>query len=279
MRDFVCFHLITEPNAYLSNWYPWPFEVDGMRYCCAEQYIMRSKAVLFGDPVMDERIMATEDPAQMQLLGRNVQGFDDDIWCGKRQAIACRGLRAKFSQNPILLERLLGTGDDILAECANSDYAWGIGRRMTDSGRFEARNWPGKNQLGFGLMIVRDELRERCAGAERKMPLLNAFAERLEAGALYGGWKAIEIAVTPEELRSFGLLMDRGSSFGKVCGLRLDDYRGFELAKDHIDDSLVLGSAVFSQWHRLTSSRTVNAAHDDVRWFSQAARRLREITE
>ena len=66
MRDFVCFHLITEPNAYLSNWYPWPFEVDGMRYCCAEQYIMRSKAVLFGDPVMVKRIMATEDPAQMQ---------------------------------------------------------------------------------------------------------------------------------------------------------------------------------------------------------------------
>ena len=86
-------------------------------------------------------------------------------------------------------------------------------------------------------------------------------------------------APTPEELRSFGLLMDRGSSFGKVCGLRLDDYRGFELAKDHIDDPLVLGSAIFSQWHRLTSSRTVNAAHDDVRWFSQAARRLREITE
>ena len=162
MRDFVCFHLITEPNAYLSNWYPWPFEVDGMRYCCAEQYIMRSKAVLFGDPVMDKRIMATEDPAQMQLLGRNVQGFDDNIWCGKRQAIACRGLRAKFSQNPILLERLLGTGDDILAECANSDYAWGIGRRMTDSGRFEARNWPGKNQLGFGLMIVALVRSARC---------------------------------------------------------------------------------------------------------------------
>ena len=40
-------------NALLSNWYPAPFKDDGVRYCCAEQHIMRQKAAMFGDGASD----------------------------------------------------------------------------------------------------------------------------------------------------------------------------------------------------------------------------------
>ena len=68
------------------------------------------------------------------------------------------------------------------------------------------------------LMIVRDEMREAFAGAERKMPLLHALAERVEHGARYMGWSGVEYAVTAEEMRSLGLVMDCGESYKKVCG-------------------------------------------------------------
>ena len=42
MDNVVCFHLITEPNGYLSNWYHSPFELDGEHYCCVEQYLMHA---------------------------------------------------------------------------------------------------------------------------------------------------------------------------------------------------------------------------------------------
>ena len=32
MDKIICFHLIDEPNGYLSNWYPSPFTVDGITY-------------------------------------------------------------------------------------------------------------------------------------------------------------------------------------------------------------------------------------------------------
>ena len=43
-----------------------------------------------------------------------------------------KGLQAKFSQNEELKEKLLGTKDAILAECAVRDRIWGIGLSMTD---------------------------------------------------------------------------------------------------------------------------------------------------
>ena len=47
-----------------------------------------------------------------------------------RQIIVYEGLLAKFSQNPLLKDRLILTGNNILAECAVRDCIWGIGLSM-----------------------------------------------------------------------------------------------------------------------------------------------------
>ena len=61
--------------------------------------------------------------------------------------------------NEELKEKLLATGDAILVECAKSDRHWACGIGLYDKARFDAKNWTGKNLLGFALMEVRNQLK------------------------------------------------------------------------------------------------------------------------
>lgn len=277
--EVICFHLITEPNAYLSNWYPSAFEDDGIRYCCSEQHIMRQKAVMFGDEDSVTKIMATEDPQEIQDIGRQVSGFDKDVWLGSCQLVAWRALRAKFSANALLRERLLSTGDAVLAECARGDYLWGIGRRMTDPLRLCPKDWRGKSVLGNTLMLVREQLRSEYGDTERKTPLLHAFAKRLAHAAKTIGEAGIVAAVSLEEMWSLGLEMDCGKSFERMYKQELGDLQSLELDSDRIDDPLILGSAIFSEWRYYTHWANCGMDQEAVRWFEVASRRLGEITE
>lgn len=47
--NIVCFHNPDEENGVFSNWYPSIFTLDGLSFSSVEQYMMYSKAVLFGD--------------------------------------------------------------------------------------------------------------------------------------------------------------------------------------------------------------------------------------
>jgi len=278
MHNVICFHLITEPNAYLSNWYPSPFEVDGTRYTCAEQYIMQAKALLFGDGTMARAIMATDDQQQMQDLGRKVSGYSQDVWDAMKQVAAYRAARAKFAQSPLLGDRLLATGDAVPVECAYHDKVWGIGMRMGDPDRFFPTKWRGKNLLGYTLMLVREEMRRSGLEAGRATGRLHEFAVGLAQVAHVGDGKALEGLVDPEFMRSLGLEMDAGASFRAVCGLDLGNVSGLEGALDRIDDSLVLGSAIFSEGRRCTHW-SKGFSPESIRWLELAAQRLVELTK
>ena len=154
----ICFHNPDEENAYLSNWYPSDFTVNGINFSSMEQYMMYQKALRFGDIKIADKILATDDVAKIKKLGREVQGYDDSVWNGVRQIIVYEGLMAKFSQNEDLKAKLLETKDVILAECAVRDKIWGIGLSMTDEKRFDKDKWKGQNLLGYALMLVREHL-------------------------------------------------------------------------------------------------------------------------
>ena len=154
----VCFHNENEENGYLSNWYPSTFSINGIRYSSMEQYMMYSKAVCFKDDKIAKQILATEDCAKIKAFGRNVTGYDENMWNGVRQIIVYEGLKAKFSQNTDLKRQLVDTGDAVLAECAVRDQIWGIGLSMGDPNRFERSKWKGNNLLGYALMLVREQL-------------------------------------------------------------------------------------------------------------------------
>mgnify|MGYP000506067875 FL=1 len=154
----ICFHNPDEENAYLSNWYPSDFTVNGISFSSMEQYMMYQKALRFGDTKIADKILATDDVAKIKKLGREVQGYDDSVWNGVRQIIVYEGLTAKFSQNEDLKAKLLETKDVILAECAVRDKIWGIGLSITDEKRFDKDKWKGQNLLGYALMLVREHL-------------------------------------------------------------------------------------------------------------------------
>lgn len=158
--DAVFFHKPNEPYGFLSNWSPSPFDFDGLHFTSTEQYIMYRKCMLFGDEASASAVLATDDVAQQQAIGKKAAGYNDHIWAGMRQMVAYRGLMAKFSQNEDLKRKLLATGDAFLIECAGSDKVWACGVRLNDEKRFDASNWERDNILGCALMEVREKLKQ-----------------------------------------------------------------------------------------------------------------------
>ena len=89
-------------KACFSQWYDVYFEVDGIQYHTTEQYMMASKARLFGDEDTFAVIMNATTPFEYKKLGREVKGFDATIWDEKKLDIVVEGNKAKFGQNPDL---------------------------------------------------------------------------------------------------------------------------------------------------------------------------------
>lgn len=66
----VYFFKPEQDNGEFSNWYVRSFNVDGLIYISAEQYLMAGKAALFRDDVAFARIMETTSQAKMKAEGR-----------------------------------------------------------------------------------------------------------------------------------------------------------------------------------------------------------------
>lgn len=142
----------------MSNWYPSKFTVNDVDFSSMEQYMMYKKAVCFGDKDMANKILATDDVAEIKAFGRLVANYNESYWNGVRQIVVFEGLTAKFSQNEDLKAKLKATDNSILAECAVKDRIWGIGLSMNNPDRLQIDKWKGQNLLGYALMMVRERL-------------------------------------------------------------------------------------------------------------------------
>ena len=147
-------------KAVLSQWYESKFEIDGVVYNSAEQYMMAQKAKLFGDITIYKKILNANSPAHAKALGREVRGFDEEIWTLNRFNIVVEGNLAKFNQNVKLKEYLISTKNRILVEASPKDYIWGVGLDERDYNITNPKKWRGLNLLGFALMRVRDLIKE-----------------------------------------------------------------------------------------------------------------------
>lgn len=160
-NEIIGFHREYEENGCFCNWYPAEFDYAGRHYLHSEQFMMYQKVMMFGQTALGDEIMHTDDPEQCKILGREFfDGFDAALWKKTRFVVVKRGIRAKFSQNPQMLETLLATGNAILAECSPRDKDWGILLSTSDPEVQDITKWRGENLLGQVLMEVREELRE-----------------------------------------------------------------------------------------------------------------------
>ena len=94
MNKLICFHLVNEPNGYLSNWYSSPFILGGISYSSVEQYMMYQKAFTFGDTDIANAVLATAPHILAECALRDkVWGigmtmhdeyrFEPDLWEGQ----------------------------------------------------------------------------------------------------------------------------------------------------------------------------------------------------
>ena len=146
----------------LSQWWPVSFTVDGAIYASAEHFMMAAKALLFGDAEMADRIREAPHPRAAKDLGRQVRGFDEQVWAQRRYDLVVTGNLAKFGQHPDLRDFLDATGSRVLVEASPYDRIWGIGLTADHEHAIVPEHWRGLNLLGFALMEVRDQLRREA---------------------------------------------------------------------------------------------------------------------
>lgn len=137
--------------------------------------MMAQKAALFRDYGVFFKILDTHDQSTIKKLGKQVSNYDDAVWSRLRGPMMRRGLRAKFQQNPELMEKLLATGNMVLAECAPRDKIWGIGLTVDDARIQDPQQWKGQNLLGTVLMEVRSDLRCWAATSDSKVEYIDAM--------------------------------------------------------------------------------------------------------
>lgn len=158
MRKVENFTLFFGADDALSNWHPCRFSYHGVDFTSVEQFMMFSKARLFGDENAAADILAARHPKDQKAIGRGVKGFDLATWEGKRESIVYVGCREKFAQNPGLRSLLLATAPTELVEASPYDRIWGVGLGERDPLILDKANWRGTNLLGITLVKVRDTL-------------------------------------------------------------------------------------------------------------------------
>ena len=154
--DFEVFHPFLK--GVFSQWHATPFELGGLSFVTAEQWMMFAKAKLFEDAASANAILATNDPSQQKRLGAGVALFQQGVWDRWKTEIVYRGNLAKFSQNAGALRQLSSTSPAMLVEANPRDWIWGIGLSADNPAVNTPADWKGENLLGRILTKVRRDL-------------------------------------------------------------------------------------------------------------------------
>lgn len=143
-----------------SQWHKRDMIIKGIKFNCCEQFMMYTKALLFEDLEIAEKILKTDSPKLQKQLGRKVRNFNPVRWNEVCRIIVYVGNLNKFSQHEDLKQMLLNTEDKLIVEASPYDNIWGIGLSANDARAYDISQWRGTNWLGYIIMKVRDKLNE-----------------------------------------------------------------------------------------------------------------------
>lgn len=143
-----------------SNMHEAPVQIDGVTFPTVEHYFQWSKAKMFGDADIQNKIMKTASPKSVKAYGKKVKNFDAEAWDEKKDSIMRTAVKAKLMQHPDILKKLRETGTRPIAEADPRGKYWGIGTSADTSKAKDVSRWPGQNKMGKILMELRDELKE-----------------------------------------------------------------------------------------------------------------------
>jgi hypothetical protein len=153
--------LFWQADSIFSNWYPAKFEMHGITFRNSEAAFMYLKAELFNDTeAMGKLALAkNQNPAIAKRIGREIKGFNEEVWKQARENAMFIACSNKFHQNTDLLKVLLNTDKRMIVEASPVDSIWGIGLAPDNADALDETKWKGLNLLGKVLMQVRDLLK------------------------------------------------------------------------------------------------------------------------
>ena len=138
----INFYYRKKRYGWLSNFERAKQVVNGAVYPTNEHYYQSMKT---NDLDIWEWIRNAPSPYLAMVVGRGLRKKEiGDDWDEIKVEVMLKGLRAKFTQNADLREKLLATGDAVIHEDSPTDMLWGK---------------KGKDMLGKLLMRVREEIK------------------------------------------------------------------------------------------------------------------------
>lgn len=137
-------------NAYLSNFYKCDVKFNGMVFDSAERAYQYERCTRLGAPEIALQVLDARGAKECKQAASFVKSNNE--WDAQKRDIMKLIVYEKFSQNEILLDRLLMTGKKALIE-ATVDMFWGasavIGSKLLKNG-----TWKGRNELGLILAEI-----------------------------------------------------------------------------------------------------------------------------
>ena len=136
------------------------------KFNSGEQFMMACKAWLFDtDPAATtlKAILAAHSPSVQKMLGRQVRGFNEQIWTPASVEIMIASQLARSEVNETLAELYRSSGSRKFVEGSSTDRIWGVGLHFLNRAIDNPRNWKGENRLGKCHSLTREILRSQKA--------------------------------------------------------------------------------------------------------------------
>lgn len=152
-------HVFLGKYSPLSNFFPCEIEINGNKYCSAEQAYQHAKACFTGNKGVAEKIKAEVDPIKIKREGDFVNS-DEWISSGSAEKAMKAILTAKFSQSNLAKKSLKETGKKRLGEANQNRNAlyWATGFSKGSKYALNSEQWTGRNTLGKIMEEIRDKI-------------------------------------------------------------------------------------------------------------------------
>lgn len=147
-------------GGIFSQWAECKFYVPHLDFTvnCAEQGMMLTKAKMFEDHEIYEKIKNSKNPSEQKMLGRMVKNFDEKYYYKHILDYVSDINYEKFSQNPIWKEVLIMLHEYEFIEASPTDKIWGIGLGIDNPKIYDPLNWQGKNLLGIAISNAQQKI-------------------------------------------------------------------------------------------------------------------------
>lgn len=147
-QKYIEFYRANEvPYGCFSNFSKHPIELEGNVWPTTEHYFQAKK---FEGYNYEDEIRLAKTPALAAKMGRSKEYPLRQDWEKVKEQIMYEAIYAKFTQHNDCKKLLLQTKDALIIEHTKNDKYW------ADGG-----NGKGKNRLGYLLMELREEIREK----------------------------------------------------------------------------------------------------------------------